>query len=79
MFLKASAPGMNKLPLVFSPRAMERLTQIADYLSEQGLPNAFVIDYLNQLELWLQKVLIQIPRIWNPDARVWQKHPEDLL
>ncbi|MEE2002121.1 type II toxin-antitoxin system RelE/ParE family toxin [Alkalimonas sp. MEB108] len=57
---------MNKRTLVFSPRAMERLTQIADYLSEQGLPNAFVIDYLNQFELWLQKVLVQFPDSGTP-------------
>lgn len=41
---------MNKLRLVFAPRASERLAQIAAYLSEQGLPNSFVVEYLNQFE-----------------------------
>jgi hypothetical protein len=38
---------MSNLQLVFSPRAKERLLQIAEYLSGQGLENAFVIGYLN--------------------------------
>lgn len=57
---------MNKLRLVFAPRASERLTQIAEYLSEQGLPNSFVVDYLNQFELWLEKVLLQFPDSGTP-------------
>jgi hypothetical protein len=36
---------MSNLQLVFSPRAKERLLQIAEYLSGQGLENAFVIEY----------------------------------
>ncbi|WP_027670446.1 type II toxin-antitoxin system RelE/ParE family toxin [Rheinheimera baltica] len=52
---------MSKLTLAFSPRASERLGQIAAHLSEQGLSNAFVIDYLNQFELWLNKVLLEFP------------------
>lgn len=52
---------MSKLQLVFSPRAKERLSQIAEYLSGQGLANAFVIEYLNQFELWLNKVLLEFP------------------
>ncbi|PKM19183.1 MAG: type II toxin-antitoxin system RelE/ParE family toxin [Gammaproteobacteria bacterium HGW-Gammaproteobacteria-15] len=52
---------MNRPDLVFSPRASERLAQIATHLSEQGLPNTFVIKYLNQFELWLEKVLIEFP------------------
>ncbi|MBU1308058.1 type II toxin-antitoxin system RelE/ParE family toxin [Rheinheimera muenzenbergensis] len=52
---------MSKLALVFSPRASERLAQIASHLSEQGLSNAFIVDYLNQFELWLNKVLLEFP------------------
>ena len=52
---------MSKLQLVFSPRAKERLSQIAEYLSGQGLPNAFVVEYINQFELWLNKVLLEFP------------------
>lgn len=50
---------MSNLQLVFSPRAKERLLQIAEYLAGQGLENAFVIEYLNQFELWLNKVLLE--------------------
>ncbi|WP_286050001.1 hypothetical protein [Rheinheimera sp. KL1] len=49
---------MSNLQLIFSPRAKERLLQIAEYLSGQGLENAAVIEYLNQFELWLNKVLL---------------------
>ncbi|NRQ43982.1 type II toxin-antitoxin system RelE/ParE family toxin [Rheinheimera sp. YQF-2] len=52
---------MSKLTLVFSPRASERLEQIATHLSEQSLPNTFIVEYLNQFELWLNKVLIEFP------------------
>ena len=52
---------MSKLQLVFSPRAKDRLSQIAEYLSGQGLANTFVIEYLNQFELWLNKVLLEFP------------------
>ena len=52
---------MSKPGLFFSPRAIERLEQIAAYLSDQGLPNSFVIDYLNQFERWLNKVLLEFP------------------
>ncbi|WP_040554899.1 type II toxin-antitoxin system RelE/ParE family toxin [Rheinheimera sp. A13L] len=52
---------MSKLQLVFSPRAKERLSEIAEYLSGQGLPDSFVVEYLNQFELWLNKVLLEFP------------------
>ena len=52
---------MSKPELVFSPRASERLAQIAAHLSDQGLSNAFIIEYLNQFELWLEKVLLEFP------------------
>lgn len=52
---------MSKLQLVFSPRAKERLSQIAEYLSGQGFPDSFVVEYLNQFELWLNKVLLEFP------------------
>lgn len=61
MYLTAFAPGMSKLTLVFSPRASERLAQIATHLSEQSLPNSFIVEYLNQFELWLNKVLLEFP------------------
>ena len=52
---------MSKRRIVFSPRASERLAQIATFLSEQGLSNAFVINYLDQFERWLNQVLIEFP------------------
>ncbi len=52
---------MSSLQLVFSPRAQERLSQISEYLSKQGLPDPFVVEYLNQFELWLNKVLLEFP------------------
>ncbi|GAB60576.1 type II toxin-antitoxin system RelE/ParE family toxin [Rheinheimera nanhaiensis] len=52
---------MNKRRIVFSPRASERLAQIATFLSEQGLSNAFIINYLQQFERWLNQVLIEFP------------------
>ncbi len=52
---------MNKRRIVFSPRASERLAQIATFLSEQGLSNTFIINYLQQFERWLNQVLIEFP------------------
>lgn len=37
------------------------MAQIAEYLSEQGLPNSFIVAYLNQFEVWLNKVLLEFP------------------
>jgi len=52
---------MSKLQLVFSPRAKERLSQIAEYLSGQGLPDSFVVEYLNQ-GLSLQSMALEYER-----------------
>jgi len=57
---------MNKHRIVFSPRARERLEEIADYLYQQHLSREFVLDYLNKFELWLEKVLGQFPESGTP-------------
>jgi len=57
---------MNKHRIVFSPRARERLEEIADYLYQQQLSREFVLGYLNQFELWLEKVLGQFPGSGTP-------------
>lgn len=52
---------MNKRIIVFSPRAKQRLGEIADYLYSQNLSKAFVINYLKQFEAWLNVLLGQFP------------------
>lgn len=52
---------MSDLTIVFSPRAKQRLEEIADYLYQQNLSNEFVLDYLNQFENWLETLLCQFP------------------
>jgi len=57
---------MNKHRIVFSPRARERLEEIADYLYHQQLSRKFILDYLNKFESWLEKILIQFPESGTP-------------
>lgn len=52
---------MNEREIVFSPRAKERLEEIADYLYGQHLSAEFVIAYLEAFEAWLEKVLGLFP------------------
>ena len=52
---------MSKPTIVFSPRARQRMEEIADYLYQQQLSNEFVLDYLNRFETWLDALLAQFP------------------
>lgn len=57
---------MNERPIVFSPRARERLEEIADHLYSKHLSSKFVIDYIQQFEDWLEKVLGTFPDSGTP-------------
>jgi plasmid stabilization system protein ParE len=57
---------MNNRSIVFSPRAQQRLEEIADYLYQQNCSNKFVTDYLNRFETWLNTVLLQFPESGTP-------------
>lgn len=57
---------MNEYKIVFSPRARDKLVELADYLYQQKLSNRFVIDYLDQFEQWLETVLGQFPESGTP-------------
>ena len=57
---------MSELHIVFSPRAIQRLEEIADFLYQQQLSSQFVLGYLNDIELWLEKVLPQFPESGTP-------------
>ena len=59
MLWKAFVANMNKRTIIFSPRAVQRMEEIADYLYQQQLSNAFVRDYMNRFEIWLEMVLGQ--------------------
>ena len=52
---------MNNYRIVFSPRAQQRLEEIADYLYQQHLSNQFVVNYLQRFEDWLITLLGQFP------------------
>lgn len=52
--------------IVFSPCAIERLQEIAEYLYAQDLSNQFVLDYLDRFEEYLLKVLGQFPEAGTP-------------
>ncbi|WP_267873572.1 hypothetical protein [Methylomonas albis] len=43
---------MSEYRIVFSPRAGQRLAEIADYLYRQNLSQRFVLDYLQRFEDW---------------------------
>jgi len=57
---------MSDTKIIFSPRAKQRLAEIADYLYQQDLSKAFVLKYLKQFNTWLHKVLIQFPESGTP-------------
>ena len=57
---------MSERSIVFSPRAKQRLEDIADYLYQQNLSAEFVVDYLNRFESWLDTVLRQFPESGTP-------------
>ncbi|MEA3333466.1 MAG: type II toxin-antitoxin system RelE/ParE family toxin [Pseudomonadota bacterium] len=57
---------MSELTIVFSPRARQRMQEIASYLYRQNLSNDLVLDYLNRFEDWLMTVLIQFPDSGTP-------------
>ena len=52
---------MNNYRIGFSPRAQQRLEEIADYLYQQQLSNQFVVNYLQRFEDWLITLLSQFP------------------
>ena len=57
---------MSDFKIIFSPRARERLADIADYLYQQDCSKSFVLNYLNRFESWLNKVLVQFPESGTP-------------
>lgn len=57
---------MNDYPIVFSPRAQQRFTEIADYLYQQDKSERFVFDYLQRFEDWLKSLLGQFPESGSP-------------
>jgi plasmid stabilization system protein ParE len=57
---------MSKNHIVFSPRAQQRLEEIAEYLYQQKLSKKFVLDYLQQFETWLETLLGQFPESGQP-------------
>jgi plasmid stabilization system protein ParE len=57
---------MSKRRSVFSPRAHQRLEEIADYLYQQQLSSEFVLDYLDRFETWLESLLGQFPESGTP-------------
>lgn len=57
---------MNNYHIVFSPRAKQRLEEIADYLYQQQLSEKFVLEYLQRFEDWLQVLLGQFPESGAP-------------
>ena len=52
---------MNNYRIVFSPRAQQRLEEIAEYLYQQQLSKQFVLEYLQRFEDWLITLLGQFP------------------
>ena len=52
---------MSEYHIVFSPRAQQRLAEIATYLYQQNLSQRFVLDYLQRFEDWLNILLLQFP------------------
>ncbi|MBI2425054.1 MAG: type II toxin-antitoxin system RelE/ParE family toxin [Candidatus Hydrogenedentes bacterium] len=52
---------MNSREIVFSPRARERMAEIAEYLYAQQLSNEFVAEYLQRFEDWLERILGEFP------------------
>ncbi|NOV28608.1 type II toxin-antitoxin system RelE/ParE family toxin [Methylomonas sp. ZR1] len=52
---------MSEYRIVFSPRAQQRLAEIADYLYRQNLSQRFVLEYLQRFEDWLNTLLVLFP------------------
>ena len=52
---------MSERSIVFSPRAMARVEAISDNLLQQHLSKKFVVEYLADLENWLNRVLLEFP------------------
>ena len=57
---------MSDRLITFSPRARERMEEIADYLYTRHLSSEFVIKYLQDLEDWLDRLLGDFQ---NPERR----------
>jgi plasmid stabilization system protein ParE len=57
---------MSEYRIVFSPRARQRLADVADYLYQQNLSQRFVLDYLQRFEDWLNTLLLQFPESGTP-------------
>jgi len=57
---------MSKYRIVFSPRARQRLEEMADYLYQQHLSSSFVLKYLDDFERWLEILLLQFPDSGQP-------------
>lgn len=57
---------MSERTIVLSPRAKQRLEEIAEYLYQQQLSSEFVVGYLNQFETWLKTLLVQFPDSGTP-------------
>ncbi|UCZ56637.1 type II toxin-antitoxin system RelE/ParE family toxin [Desulfurispirillum indicum] len=52
---------MSERVIVFSPRAKQRMEDLAEYLYQQSQSKHFVRSYLNQFHAWLEVVLGQFP------------------
>jgi len=52
--------------IVFSPKAVQRLEELADYLFEKTQSEEFVISYLNKLENYLTEILMLFPESGTP-------------
>ena len=52
---------MSSGEIVFSPRAKQRMEEIAEYLYQQDLSRGFVLNYMDRFESWLQILLGQFP------------------
>jgi len=52
---------MSSPSILFSPRAKQRMEEIADYLYQQELSKEFVLEYLKRIETWLNMLLGQFP------------------
>lgn len=57
---------MSEYQIVFSPRARQRMEEVADYLYQQNLSQRFILSYLQHFEDWLNTVLLQFPESGTP-------------
>jgi len=58
--------SMSSRTIVFSPRAKQRMREMADYLYEQNLSSEFVLNYMDRFESWLETLLGQFPESGIP-------------